>query len=77
MCTVSKCENPNEKGNCSATRRVLLNRESMLPSKTRGVTKGQEKSFVHYVQGSLAPLPEHLKELYEKSAKGRMSMRRR
>ena len=69
--TVSKCENPNEKGNCSATRRVLLNRESTLPSKTLRVTKGQKKSFVHYVQGSLAPLPEHLKELYEKSAKGK------
>ena len=48
--TVSKCENPNEKGNCSATRRVLLNRESTLPSKTRRVMKGQKKSFVQRVQ---------------------------
>ena len=69
--TVSKCENPNDKGNCSVTRRVLLNRESTLTSKTRRVMKGQKKSFVYYVQGSLAPLPEHLKELYEKSAKGK------
>ena len=75
--TVSKCENPNEKHNCSATRRVLLNRESTLPSKTHRVTKGQKKSFVHYVQGSLAPLPEHLKDCMRRVQRGRMSMRRR
>ena len=49
--TVSKCENPNDKGNCSATRRVLLNRESTLPSKTRRGQRGRKSHLFTMFKG--------------------------
>ena len=69
--TISECENPSEKSNCSATRRVLLGEKSMLPGKAHRVTKGQKRSFAQYVQEPLAHSQHTLKDLYEHSVKGR------
>ena len=32
--------------------------------------KGQKRLFVQHIQEPLAPLPEHLRELYEQECKG-------
>ena len=69
--TVLKCKNPGERGNYSVMRRVLLNEKSTLPNKASRVMKGQEKLFAQYIQKPLVPPPEHLKEFYEWSAKGK------
>ena len=52
-------------------RRVLLNGKSMLPNKASRVMKGQERLFAQHIQEPLAPLPDHLRELYEQTAKGK------
>ena len=69
--TISRCENPNERDNFSAARRVLLRERSVLPDKASKVTEGPEGSFVQKIQEPLALLPEHLTELYEGSADGK------
>ena len=66
--TIIRYKNLNEKSNLSAPRWVLLQEKSVLPSKCSRVTKGQENSFAQNIQEPMAPLLEHLTELYKCNA---------
>ena len=69
--TISRYENPTAKGNFTAIRWLLLKENSVLLNKAGRVKKGQKNSFVQNIQEPLAPLLDHLTELYECSVEGK------
>ena len=74
---ILRCENPNEKDNFSAARRMLLRERSALPNKASRVTMGPESSFAQNIQEPLAPLLEHLVKMYKGSAEGKSKNEKR
>ena len=54
-----------------SARRVLLRERSALPNKASRMTEEPESSFAQNIWEPLAPLPEHITELYEDSAEGK------
>ena len=48
-----------------------MREKSTLPNKASQLTEGPESSFAQKIQEPLAPLPEHLAELYKGSAEGK------
>ena len=58
--TISRCKNPNEMGNFSATGWVPLKEKSVLPNKDSWETKSQRNVFIKSNQEPLAPLSEHI-----------------
>ena len=74
--TISKSEDPSQVGNMSIVKRIAF-RKKLEPKLTmtlsRRVSKWQRKGIARRIHADepRAPVPEHLRELYEKSAKGK------
>ena len=69
--TIFRCENPTERDNFSAARRVLFRDGSAPLHKASRVTEGLGSSFAQKILGPLAPLLEHRMGLYECHTEGK------
>ena len=80
--TISKSEDPSQVGNMSIVKRIAF-RKNLEPKLTmplsRRASKWQRKEIARRIHADepRAPVPEHLRELYEKSAKGKSEEQKR
>ena len=80
--TISKNEDPSQVGNMSIVKRINFQKKTEIKPKTqmsRRAGKGQRKEITRRVHADkpIAPVPEHLGELYEKSIKGKSEEQKR
>ena len=79
---ISKSEDPSQVGNMSIVKRIAF-RKKLEPKLTmplsRRASKWQRKEIARRIHADepRAPVPEHLRELYEKSAKGKSEEQKR
>ena len=80
--TISKNEDPSQVGNMSIVKRINFRKKTEIKPKTqmsRRAGKWQRKETARRVRADkpTAPVPEHLRELYEKSIKGKSEEQKR
>ena len=80
--TISKNEDPSQVGNMSIVKRINFQKKTEIQPKTqmsRRASKWQRKEIARRVHADklTAPVPEHLRELYEKSIKGKSEEQKR
>ena len=80
--TISKNEDPSQVGNMSMVKRINFWKKTEIKPKTqmsRRAGKWQRKEIARRVHADkpTAPVPEHLRELYEKSIKGKSEEQKR
>ena len=80
--TISKSEDPSQVENMSIVKRIAFRKKlepRLTMSLSRRASKRQRKKVARriHVDEPRAPVPEHLRELYEKSAKGKSEEQKR
>ena len=80
--TISKSEDPSQVGNMSIVKRIAFRKKSEPKPNTplsRRASKRQRKEITRRIRADkpVAPVPEHLRELYEKSAKSKSEEQKR
>ena len=79
---ISKNEDPSQVGNMSIVKRINFRKKTEIKPKTqmsRRAGKWQRREIARRVHADklTAPVPEHLRELYEKSTKGKSEEQKR
>ena len=80
--TISKSEDPSQVGNMSIVKRIAFRKKlepKLTMSLSRRASKWQRKEIARRIHADepRAPVPEHLRELYEKSVKGKSEEQKR
>ena len=80
--TISKSEDPSQVGNMSIVKRIAFQKKlepKLTMPLSRRASKQQRKEIARRIHADepRAPVPEHLRELYEKSAKGKSEEQKR
>ena len=80
--TISKSEDPSQVGNMSIVKRIAFGKKlepKLTMPLSRRASKQQRKEIARRIHADepRAPVPEHLRELYEKSAKGKSKEQKR
>ena len=80
--TISKSEDPSQVGNMSIVKRIAFRKKFEPKPNTplsRRASKWQRKEITRRIRADkpVEPVPEHLRELYEKSAKGKSEEQKR
>ena len=80
--TISKSEDPSQVGNMSIVKRIAFQKKlepKLTMPLSRRASNQQRKEIARriHVDEPRAPVPEHLRELYEKSAKGKSEEQKR
>ena len=79
--TISKSEDPSQVGNMSIVKRIAFQKKlepKLTMPLSRRASKCQRKEIARrFADEQRAPVPEHLREMYEKSAKGKSEEQKR